>query len=210
LLDLNLQTSNTFIQMKKNSIILISVVAVIVIAFFWGMSGYNGLVSSQESVNSQWANVESQYQRRSDLIPNLVATVKGYATHESSTLEGVVAARAKATQITVDPANLTPEKLQEYQAAQGQVSSALGKLLMITENYPDLKANQNFLELQAQLEGTENRISVERTRFNETAQNYNKSIRRFPTNILAGMFGFGKKPYFEAEKGSEKAPEVKF
>ena len=196
--------------MKTNTIILISVVAVLVLAFLWGMSGYNGLVSSQENVNSQWANVESQYQRRSDLIPNLVATVKGYATHESSTLEGVVAARAKATQVTIDPAKLTPEKLQEYQAAQGQVSSALGKLLMITENYPDLKANQNFLELQAQLEGTENRISVERTRFNETAQSYNKSIRSFPTNILAGMFGFAKKPYFEAEKGSESAPKVKF
>ncbi|MFZ4725939.1 MAG: LemA family protein [Paludibacter sp.] len=196
--------------MKKSSIILISVVAVLVLAFFWGMSGYNGLVSKQEEVNSQWSNVESQYQRRSDLIPNLVATVKGYASHESSTLEGVVAARAKATQVTIDPANLTPEKLQEYQAAQGQVSSALGKLLMITENYPDLKANQNFLELQAQLEGTENRISVERNRFNELAKAYNTSIRRFPTNILAGMFGFDKKPYFEAEKGSEKAPEVKF
>jgi LemA protein len=196
--------------MKKSSIILISVVAVLVLAFFWGMSGYNGLVSKQEEVNSQWSNVESQYQRRSDLIPNLVATVKGYASHESSTLEGVVAARAKATQVTIDPANLTPEKLQEYQAAQGQVSSALGKLLMITENYPDLKANQNFLELQAQLEGTENRISVERNRFNEIAKAYNTSIRRFPTNILAGMFGFDKKPYFEAEKGSEKAPEVKF
>jgi Uncharacterized conserved protein len=196
--------------MKKNTIILISVVAILVIAFFWGMSRYNGLVSSQENVNSQWANVESQYQRRSDLIPNLVSTVKGYATHESSTLEGVVAARAKATQITVDPTKLTPEKLQEYQAAQGQVSSALGKLLMITENYPDLKANQNFLELQAQLEGTENRISVERGRFNETAQSYNKSIRSFPTNIIANMFGFDKKPYFEAEKGSEKAPAVKF
>jgi len=196
--------------MKKSSIILISVAAVLVLAFFWGMSGYNGLVSKQEEVNSQWSNVESQYQRRSDLIPNLVATVKGYASHESSTLEGVVAARAKATQVTIDPANLTPEKLQEYQAAQGQVSSALGKLLMITENYPDLKANQNFLELQAQLEGTENRISVERNRFNELAKAYNTSIRRFPTNILAGMFGFDKKPYFEAEKGSEKAPEVKF
>lgn len=196
--------------MKKSSIILISIAAVVVLIFLWGMSGYNGLVSSQENVNSQWANVESQYQRRADLIPNLVSTVKGYATHESSTLEGVVAARAKATQVTIDPANLTPEKLQEYQAAQGQVSSALGKLLMITENYPDLKANQNFLELQAQLEGTENRISVERTRFNETAQTYNKDIRRFPKSILAGMFGFDKKPYFAAENGSEKAPEVKF
>jgi LemA protein len=196
--------------MKKSNIILISVVAVLVLAFFWGISAYNGLVSKQEEVNSQWGFVQSQYQRRSDLIPNLVATVKGYATHESSTLEGVVAARAKATQVTIDPANLTPEKLQEYQAAQGQVSSALGKLLMITENYPDLKANQNFLELQAQLEGTENRISVERNRFNEIAKAYNTSIRRFPTNVLAGMFGFDKKPYFEAEKGSEKAPEVKF
>lgn len=196
--------------MKNNTIILITIIVILIISFFWVISGYNTLVSSQENVNSQWANVESQYQRRSDLIPNLVATVKGYATHESSTLEGVVSARAKATQVTIDPAKLTPEKLQEYQAAQGQVSSALGKLLMITENYPDLKANQNFLELQTQLEGTENRISVERTRFNETAQNYNKSIRSFPTNILASMFNFEKKPYFEAEKGSEKAPEVKF
>ncbi len=196
--------------MKTNSIILISVVAVIVIAFFWGMSSYNGLVTKQEDVISQWSNVENQYQRRSDLIPNLVSTVKGYATHESSTLEGVVAARARATQVTIDPKNLTPEKLQEYQAAQGQVSSALGKLLMITENYPDLKANQNFLELQAQLEGTENRISTERGRFNEIAKDYNASIRLFPRNIIAGMFGFEKKPYFEAEKGSEKAPEVKF
>jgi len=193
--------------MKKSTIIVLVAVAALVL---WGVSGFNSLVTSQENVNSQWANVESQYQRRSDLIPNLVSTVKGYATHESSTLEGVVAARAKATQVTIDPANLTPEKLQEYQAAQGQVSSALGKLLMITENYPDLKANQNFLELQAQLEGTENRISVERMRFNETAKNYNKSILRFPTNILSGLFGFDKKPYFESEKGSENAPAVKF
>ncbi|MFA5044417.1 MAG: LemA family protein [Paludibacter sp.] len=201
--------------MKKNTLVIIfgilGVIALVtIISFSWGVSRYNGLVSAQENVNSQWANVESQYQRRADLIPNLVSTVKGYATHESSTLEGVVAARARATQVTVDPANLTPEKLQEYQAAQGQVSAALGKLLMITENYPDLKANQNFLELQAQLEGTENRISVERTRFNDVAQSYNKSIRTFPTNIIAGMFGFGKKPYFEAEQGSNKAPEVKF
>lgn len=196
--------------MKKSTIILLSVIGLIAVLVLWGMSGYNKLVTLQEGVNSQWSNVESQYQRRSDLIPNLVATVKGYATHESSTLEGVVAARAKATQVTIDPAKLTPEKLQEYQAAQGQVSSALGKLLMITENYPDLKANQNFLELQAQLEGTENRISVERNRFNEIAQSYNTTIRRFPTVILSGMFGFDKKPYFEAEKGTEKAPAVKF
>ena len=196
--------------MKRNNIILIAIAAAIVLSVLWAISGYNGLVSNQEAVNSQWANVESQYQRRADLIPNLVATVKGYAAHESSTLEGVVAARAKATQVTVDPENLTPEKLQEYQAAQGQVSSALGKLLMITENYPDLKANQNFLELQAQLEGTENRIAVERGRFNEMAKGYNLSIRRFPTNILAGMLGFEKKAYFEAEKGSKVAPEVAF
>lgn len=196
--------------MKKNTIILISVIAVVIISFFWGISGYNSLVTLREDVNSQWANVESQYQRRSDLIPNLVQTVKGYTTHESSTLEGVVAARAKATQVTIDPKNLTPEKLQEYQAAQGQVSSALGKLLMITENYPNLKANQNFLELQAQLEGTENRISVERNRFNDVAKSYDITIQRFPKSIIASLFGFKEKPYFEAEKGTEKAPAVKF
>lgn len=196
--------------MKKNTIILISVIVVLVISFFWAISGYNSLVTLRENVNSQWANVESQYQRRSDLIPNLVQTVKGYATHESSTLEGVVTARAKATQVTIDPKNLTPEKLQEYQAAQGQVSSALGKLLMITENYPDLKANQNFLELQAQLEGTENRISVERNRFNDVAKSYDITIQRFPKSIIASLFGFKEKPYFEAEKGTEKAPSVKF
>jgi len=196
--------------MKTNTIILISVVAVLVIAVFSGISTYNKLVIERENVNSQWANVESQYQRRSDLIPNLVATVKGYATHESSTLEAVVAARSKATQVTIDPKNLTPEKLQEYQAAQGQVSSALGKLLMITENYPDLKANQNFLELQAQLEGTENRISVERNRYNDVAKSYGIMIQRFPTVIFANMFGFEKKPYFEAEKAAAKAPSVKF
>ena len=145
-----------------------------------------------------------------DLIPNLVNTVKGYAKHEESTLEGVVAARSKATQITVDPDKLTPEKLQAYQKAQGEISSALGKLLAITENYPNLKANENFLELQAQLEGTENRISVERGRFNELAKEYNAYIRKFPRNIFAGMFGFEKKPYFEAEAGAEKAPKVQF
>lgn len=196
--------------MKKSSIVLIIIAGILVIIFFWGKSNYNGLVSSEESVNSQWANVESQYQRRSDLIPNLVATVKGYATHESSTLEGVVAARAKATQITVDPTKLTAEKLQEFQAAQGQLSSALGKLIMIKESYPELKANQNFLELQAQLEGTENRITVERGRYNDIAKDYNTNMRTFPVNIFAKLFDFEKKPYFEAEKGAEKAPEVKF
>lgn len=196
--------------MKKSSIILISVVAVLAVLFMWGTSRYNSLITLRENVNSQWANVESQYQRRSDLIPNLVSTVKGYATHESSTLEGVIAARAKATQITVDPKNLTPEKLQQYQAAQGQVSSALGKLLMISENYPNLKANENFLELQAQLEGTENRIAVERNRFNDVAKLYDVPIQQFPGSIFASLFGFKEKPYFASEKGTEKAPSVKF
>lgn len=196
--------------MNKNTIILLSIGAIIVIAALWGISKYNGLVSRDEAVNGQWANVENQYQRRADLIPNLVATVKGYASHESETLEGVVAARAKATQVTIDPANMTPEKLQQFQAAQGELSSALGKLLMITENYPDLKANQNFLELQAQLEGTENRITTERGRFNDLSKEFNASIRKFPTNIIASMAGFEKRAYFEAEEGSEKAPKVEF
>ena len=195
--------------MKKNTIIIIIIAAVALIAL-WAISGYNGLVTAEENVSAQWANVESQYQRRADLIPNLVATVKGYATHENETLEGVVAARAKATQLTVDFDDLTPEKMQQYQAAQGELSSALGRLLMITENYPDLKANQNFLELQAQLEGTENRIAVERQRFNEMAKGYNTNIRRFPKNMLASMFGFEKKPYFEAEAGASQAPRVEF
>ena len=193
--------------MKKSTIILIAVVA---IAAIWGISAYNGLVKMDESVNTAWSNVENQYQRRADLIPNLVNTVKGYAAHEKETLEAVMAARSKATQMTVDADNLTPEKLQEYQKAQGEIGAALGRLLAITENYPDLKANQNFMELQAQLEGTENRISVERRNFNEVARTYNTSIRTFPKNILAGMFGFDKRPYFEAEEGANKASEVKF
>ena len=194
--------------MKKTGIIVI--IALIAILFLWGMGGYNGLVNSQENVKSQWGNVENQYQRRADLIPNLVETVKGYATHEKSTFEEVISARAKATQITVDPTNLTPEKLQEFQEAQGQLSSALGRLIAVAENYPDLKANQNFLELQAQLEGTENRISVERNKFNEMAKEYDVAIRRFPKNIIAGIFNFNNIPYFAAEKGAEKAPSVKF
>ena len=196
--------------MKKGTVILISVVALVAIMALWVVSAYNQLVVAQESVTTEWANVESQYQRRADLIPNLVSTVKGYAAHEQETFEAVVSARAKATQMTVDADNLTPEKLQEYQAAQGEVGAALGRLLMITENYPDLKANQNFMALQEQLEGTENRIQVARQKFNLTAKTYNTSIRRFPTNILAGMFGFDAKAYFEAEIGAEKAPEVKF
>lgn len=171
---------------------------------------YNKMVEKDEAVSTAWSNVETQYQRRADLIPNLVSTVKGYATHESSTLEAVVAARSKATQITVDPANLTAEKLAEYQKAQGAVSSALGKLLAVTENYPQLRANENFSELQAQLEGTENRINVARTNFNNAAKDFNTAIRRFPRNILASLFGFEKRAYFEASEGAETAPQVQF
>ena len=194
--------------MKK--VTIIAIVAVVAIIAIWAISGYNNLVGMDENVSNQWANVETQYQRRADLIPNLVNTVKGYAAHEKETLEGVIAARSQATQIKVDPTDLTPEKLAEYQKAQGQLATALGKLLAITENYPDLKANQNFLELQAQLEGTENRINVARKNFNDAAKTYNTTIRRFPKNILAGMFGFDKRAYFEAAEGAEQAPQVQF
>jgi LemA protein len=192
---------------KKSTIIVIAIVAVVAI---WAVSAYDGLVNLDEGVANKWGDVETQYQRRADLIPNLVNTVKGYAAHEQETLESVVAARSQATQIKVDPENLTPEKLAEFQKAQGEVTSALGKLLAITENYPDLKANQNFLELQAQLEGTENRINVARVNFNDATKKYNTAIRRFPKNILAGMFGFEKRSYFEAQDGAETAPQVQF
>ena len=193
--------------MKKSTIIILVVVAVVAV---WAVTGYNGLVKADEAVSNAWSNVENQYQRRADLIPNLVNTVKGYASHEKETLDAVISARTRATQVTVDADNLTPEKLLEYQKAQGEVSAALGRLLAITEAYPDLKANQNFLELQAQLEGTENRISVERRNFNDVAKSYNTSIRTFPKNLLAGMFGFDKRPYFEAQEGAEQAPVVQF
>ena len=193
--------------MKKSTIGLIVVIGAIAI---WLISSYNGMVKMEEEVSSAWSNVENQYQRRADLIPNLVNVVKGYASHEKETFEAVVSARSKATQVTVDPENLTPEKLQEYQKAQDEVGATLGRLLAITESYPELKANENFKELQAQLEGTENRISVERRNFNEIARKYNSSIRSFPRSIIAGMFGFEKRPYFEAEEGANKAPEVKF
>ena len=196
--------------MKKGVIILIVVAVVVLGIFMWVKSTYNGLVTKQESVESAWSQVENVYQRRADLIPNLVNTVKGYAAHEKETLEGVVSARAKATQMTIDPTNLTPEAIEKFQAAQGELGSALGKLLAITENYPDLKANENFKELQAQLEGTENRIAVERKKFNETAQVYNTSIRKFPRSIVASMFGFERKPYFKAQEGAEQAPTVQF
>lgn len=193
--------------MKKVWIIVIVVVA---LAALWGVVAYNGFVTKEETVKQAWAQVENQYQRRADLIPNLVNTVKGYAAHESATLENVVAARARATQVTVDPADLSPEAIARYQSAQGELTQALGRLLMITENYPDLKANQNFLELQAQLEGTENRISVERKRFNETVQAYNTALRRFPSNVFAKLFGFQANGYFEAEPGTNTAPVVEF
>ncbi|VBB45855.1 conserved hypothetical protein [uncultured Paludibacter sp.] len=195
--------------MKKLSPIII-IIALLAILFFWGMGAYNGLVNNREDVKGQWSKVENQYKRRADLIPNLVETVKGYATHESSTLEAVVNARAQATQMKIDPANLTPEKLQEYQKMQGAVGAALGRLIALQENYPDLKANQNFLALQNQLEETENRISIERTRFIDEAKKYDKKIKNIPYNIIASLFGFKEIPYFEAEEGSEKAPEVKF
>lgn len=195
--------------MKGKKTLLI-ILAVVIILGLWITSMYNGMITKEETVTTAWSNVETQYQRRSDLIPNLVNTVKGYAKHEESTLQGVVSARAKATQITVDPENLTPEKLQQYQKAQGEISSALGKLLAITENYPNLKANENFSELQAQLEGTENRISESRRIYNEAVQEFNLSIRRFPASIFAGMLGFEKKSKFEAIEGAEKAPEVNF
>ena len=195
--------------MKKNKGLIITIVVIALVAI-WGISSYNGLVSMDENVSNQWANVETQYQRRSDLIPNLVNTVKGYAKHESETFESVMAARSQATQVKIDPSNSTPQQLAAYQKAQGDVTTALGKLLAITENYPDLKANQNFLELQSQLEGTENRINVARKDFNDTAKKYNTSLRRFPRNIIASMFGFEKRNYFEAEAGAEKAPKVEF
>ena len=196
--------------MKKSLIVLISILALLVIIIGYGISINNKMVNADEAVMSQWAKVENQYQRRADLIPNLVNTVKGYASHEKETLDAVVNARAKATQVTISPDNLNEASLQKYQAAQGELSQALGRLLMVTENYPDLKANQNFLELQAQLEGTENRITTERTRYTDMVRDYNAMIRRFPASIIAGIGGFDKKPQFTAEAGAEKAPEVKF
>ena len=193
--------------MNKGAIIAIVLVALVAI---FGVSTYNGLVGMNETVNGKWSQVDNQLQRRADLIPNLVNTVKGYAAHEKETLEGVINARSKATQTTVDPTKMNEESIKKFQAAQGELSSALGRLMVIVERYPDLKANQNFLELQAQLEGTENRITVERQKFNEIAQGYNTYIRQFPKNIIAGMFGFERKAYFEAKEGSDVAPKVEF
>lgn len=196
--------------MKKSTITLFVIGAIVILLAGWVTIQYNGMVANDEAVTTAWAGVESQYQRRSDLIPNLVNTVKGYAAHEKETLEGVVEARAKATQVTVSADNLTPERFAEFQKAQGELSAALGRLMRITENYPQLRANENFSELQAQLEGTENRINESRLRFNEAVQEYNLSIRRFPGNIFAGLFGFEKRDKFEAADGTEQAPKVEF
>ena len=196
--------------MSTGRIVTFVVIGAIVILVFWIFGAYNGLVNKEETVNEAWSNVESQYQRRADLIPNLVATVKGYAEHERETLTEVVQARANATSVKVDPANLTPDKIQQFQQNQDALGSALGRLLVVVEKYPDLKANENFKDLQAQLEGTENRIGVARTRFNEVARDYNASIRRFPGSVVASFSGFERKGYFEAAEGTEKAPEVKF
>lgn len=197
-------------DMKKSILGIIIAVAVIAILVLWMAGGYNKMVAADEQVSTKWSNVESQYQRRADLIPNLVSTVKGYAAHESETLEAVVEARTKAQSITIDPANMTPEQFAEYQKAQNEVGGALSRLIAVAESYPDLKANQNFLDLQQQLESTENRIQVSRREFNESVEVYNKSVRSFPNNILAGMFGFERKSKFEAEAGAENAPKVEF
>lgn len=197
-------------KLSKGWIILIVVIAIILILVGWGTGIYNKLVTQDENVGKAWANVENVYQRRADLIPNLVATVKGVADFEKSTLTDVIEARAKATSVTIDPKNLNAASLQQFQSAQDGLSSALSRLMVVVERYPELKATQNFMELQAQLEGTENRITVERMKFNEAAQAYNTYIRRFPANIFAGMFGFEKKAYFEAQEGAETAPKVEF
>lgn len=196
--------------MSRKSSKWIVFIAVAVLIAIWGVKQYNRIVTLEEGVEAAWGQVENVYQRRADLIPNLVATVKGYAAHESQTLTDVINARARATQITVDPSDLDPEEIAKFQNAQSELSGALGRLLVSVEQYPDLKANQNFLDLQAQLEGTENRISVERKKFNEAAQAFNTKIRKFPVNIIASMGDFEKKGYFKAEEGAEKAPEVSF
>ncbi len=198
---------------KSNKGGLIAIV-ILILLVLWavvaGISFNNKAVQQEEGVRQAWSQVENQYQRRADLIPNLVNTVKGYATHERETLEGVVEARAKATQMTVDPTKMTPEDLAAYQQAQGELSQALGRLLAVSERYPDLKANENFKALQVQLEGTENRISTERKRFNEVTQEYNTFVRKFPNNIFGSILGFKAKPYFESVAGADRAPEVKF
>ncbi len=200
--------------MKKGCLIGIIIVAflalVVISVVLWGTKVYNGMVTMNEDVTSQWGNVETAYQRRSDLIPNFVNTVKGAANFEQTTLTQVIEARSKATSVSIDPTKMTAENMQQFQQAQGQVSSALSRLMVVVEKYPELKATQNFRDLQVELEGTENRISVERRKFNDLARGYNTYVKRFPQNFIAGMFGFQSKPYFDAVEGAEKAPEVKF
>lgn len=200
--------------MKKGCLIWIIIGGLLALIVFsvvlWGTKVYNGMVSKQEGVTSQWGNVETQYQRRADLIPNFVNTVKGAANFEQETLTQVIEARARATQVTIDPTKMTAENLQQFQQAQGELSSALSRLMVVVEKYPELKATQNFRDLQVELEGTENRISVERRKFNEVAQSFNIYIKQFPQNFLAGMFGFTARPYFESMEGAEKAPQVTF
>lgn len=193
--------------MKKGTIGIIAVVAIL---FLYGMSAYNGMVSDQESATTALANVQSAYQRRADLIPNLVEVVKGYAKHEEETFKSVIEARAKATQMTIDPSNCTPEQLKEFQKAQGELGSALGRLIAVQENYPELKANENFKDLQVQLEGTENRINEARNKFNSVVQQYNTNIRSFPKNLFAGVFGFSKMDKFEADANAQNAPKISF
>ena len=196
--------------MKKSWIVIAIIIIIGVLLYSWVKGTYNQMVTKSEIVDKHWADVENVYQRRADLIPNLVATVKGYASHERETLEGVINARAKATQTTINAGDLTPESMAAFQQAQDGLSSALSRLMVVVERYPDLKANQNFLELQAQLEGTENRITIERQKFNEAARQYNTYIKLFPKNMLANLFGFDVKPYFEAQQGAETAPKVEF
>lgn len=200
--------------MKKGClmwIILAGFLALIVLGMvLWGTRIYNNMVTMSEAVTSQWGNVQTQYQRRADLIPNFVETVKGAAAFEQTTLTQVIEARARATSVTIDPANMTAENMQQFQQAQEGLSSALSRLMVVVEQYPELRATQNFRDLQIELEGTENRISVERRRFNEVTLTFNSFVKQFPQRILAGMFGFHEKPYFEADAGTEKAPQVKF
>jgi LemA protein len=192
--------------MRRIVVVLVAVIG----SLLFTSCGYNKMVEMDEQVTSAWAQVENVYQRRADLIPNLVNTVKGYAEHEQETLEGVIEARSKATSVNIDPSNLTPQALEQFNQAQDGLTSALSRLMVVVERYPDLKANQNFLDLQVQLESTENRIAVERRKFNETTQTYNAYIRKFPQVIYSGWFGFEKKTYFEAQQGAEEAPEVQF
>jgi LemA protein len=197
--------------MKRTGLIVIVVIAVLIFAAFqWGVKVNNKMVEMDESVSSSWSQVENVYQRRADLIPNLVSTVKGYAEHERETLTAVIEARAKATSVSIDPTKLDAASIQQFQEAQSGLSSALSKLMVVVEKYPDLKANESFLNLQSQLEGTENRITVERQKFNETARGYNTYIRKFPQSSIASVRDFEKKAYFEAEKGADKAPKVEF